>query len=616
MVSPSEVANSVRKYTRGLPPISLEIQSLKVVPRANAGRGFAAILAIRVEQTDQVFVSETPVSIDQHEITKLTGKIVGYDRESSLVFVAIRLNRELSDLSVLRPDGGIRTLKIDNADILLRLAEQIQALPSIPEMFSAAVEGISTGDLVADEDSLLVAEELSNLRFPWARFLWGPPGAGKTFALGRLCYQLLASSREERILLVAPSNRAVDVALQQMVTQLDASPLRSLVAERRILRFGYPKRPEILQRKELLGDSRVDTISETVRRTASELAKAERSNAREEVLADLRTTLLVAQEEVKDAVANHFQNLSIVATTTTLACSKSSPIGQCEWSTVMVDEVTMVTPAACLFLSSLAKKRLLLAGDPQQLGPVFIDSRYAGKMETEWLGLDIFEKSGVSRRVENKRTIANNDSRLVRITSQRRCATDIWLAVDHLYPEVANRSDAHAISAFTALPPGSGKAVVVLDTSRARCSCEKQGGSWRNQRSAELALEVANTLAAEGQEGMSVAIVSPYAAQVALLRRLIRSQRDAKHLPQNYGRIDCGTVHQFQGSDADVVVFDLVDGQGRDRLGILLRGEPGTRLVNVAVTRARGKVVVLAEQASSAEFVGEFWLGEGSKCVV
>lgn len=44
------------------------------------------------------------------------------------------------------------------------------------------------------------------------------------------------------------------------------------------------------------------------------------------------------------------------------------------------------------------------------------------------------------------------------------------------------------------------------------------------------------------------------------------------------------------------MIFDVVDGPGRSSPGVLLRGDTGIRLVNVAATRARGKLVVLANR--------------------
>jgi very-short-patch-repair endonuclease len=109
-------------------------------------------------------------------------------------------------------------------------------------------------------------------------------------------------------------------------------------------------------------------------------------------------------------------------------------------------------------------------------------------------------------------------------------------------------------------------------------------------------MEVASTICSEATGSINVAIICPYRAQVRLLRRWIREERRAATSPFQSTQIEAGTVHQFQGSDADVVIFDLVDGEGRPDLGTLLRDDTGMRLVNVAITRAKGKLIVIADK--------------------
>jgi very-short-patch-repair endonuclease len=107
-------------------------------------------------------------------------------------------------------------------------------------------------------------------------------------------------------------------------------------------------------------------------------------------------------------------------------------------------------------------------------------------------------------------------------------------------------------------------------------------------------MEVACTAIGEAKSEISVAIISPYRAQVRLLRNWLRQETRSENLA--YQRIEAGTVHQFQGSDADFVIFDIVDGIGRPTLGTLLREDTGLRLTTVAITRAKGKVVVIADR--------------------
>ena len=235
--------------------------------------------------------------------------------------------------------------------------------------------------------------------------------------------------------------------------------------------------------------------------------------------------MLTAQEEVKNAVADHVHQCQVVATTVTLAYMETSPISNCSWSTVLVDEATMVTPAMCTFLASLAKNRLLFAGDPRQLGPVYENSRYATKDDYEWMGRDIFDKSGVSNGEAETRQINVDDTRLARITSQRRCGPEIWAKVAHLYPEVENTTDNNQLQGLIMLPPQPGRSVVLLDTD-GNGRCENIHKSWRNEFTAELALEVALTIASEAPHKISIAIISPYRAQVDLLKRWIRQERE------------------------------------------------------------------------------------------
>ena len=61
--------------------------------------------------------------------------------------------------------------------------------------------------------------------------------------------------------------------------------------------------------------------------------------------------------------------------------------------------------------------------------------------------------------------------------------------------------------------------------------------------------------------------------------------------------VACSTVHQFQGSERDAIIFDAVESYPSQKAGWLMsKNENGhvTRLVNVAVTRARGKLITVA----------------------
>jgi hypothetical protein len=580
-----QIANAVKEYASTLTPLTFHVQS--VSRGAHVGPRVVQALFVDSEET---FATDTPVTFRSPSGWKTSGKVVGQEPDGAAVYLALQ--------NEIFPDCVPGVLQVDRAFLLHSLATRLAGLPEIPPLAARLLNGAvrPPGDSLRDYDAIPLADRLAGLPTPWARFLWGPPGAGKTYGIGRLVARLLQDAPNEQHLVVAPSNRAVDVAVLQFLLHCDgASTLHAFLADRRILRFGYPRKPEVMDRPELLGPENLNELTTAVKELSRRIHEAERKQEPEERLATLRAELLTVQEELRGAIQAHIRQSAVVFTTSTLAylSSEANPIGDIAWSSVLVDEVTMVPPAQCVFLGSLSRSRFLLAGDPRQLGPVF-ESHGGSSPTIEWMGRDIFEKAGISQGEGEARTIRLSDNRLARIDAQRRCCAGIWERVQTLYPHVSSGVNERDLKWLRDLPPRRGESVVLLETSALAARCERAHESWRNVVSAELAMEVACAAVGEAQQDLSIAIIAPYRAQVRLLRKWLR--HEARSENPAYRRIEAGTVHQFQGSDADCVVFDVVDGVGRTELGVLLRGDVGLRLVNVAITRARGKVVIIADR--------------------
>jgi hypothetical protein len=90
-----------------------------------------------------------------------------------------------------------------------------------------------------------------------------------------------------------------------------------------------------------------------------------------------------------------------------------------------------------------------------------------------------------------------------------------------------------------------------------------------------------------------VGIITPYNAQARLINKLLRDTRLAER------GIKVATVHRFQGSEQDVIIFDTVDAPPQSKPGLLLMGGMGStamRLADVAVSRAKGKFVGVVHQ--------------------
>ena len=115
-------------------------------------------------------------------------------------------------------------------------------------------------------------------------------------------------------------------------------------------------------------------------------------------------------------------------------------------------------------------------------------------------------------------------------------------------------------------------------------------GSRVNHASALIAATLATTYV-KFDPDVKVGLITPYRAQVASVKRLIK---DMNLLTSQSERVMIGTVHAFQGAEADIIICDLVDSR-QHPIGKLYRGDTGNRLVNVAISRAQGKLVLIGD---------------------
>src|SRR6185436_6761759 len=147
---------------------------------------------------------------------------------------------------------------------------------------------------------------------------------------------------------------------------------------------------------------------------------------------------------------------------------------------------------------------------------------------------------------------------------------------------------------IAAREPHGGSALVVLDTDgRTTCQPGSGGQSRINLVTADLCVDLARRAVRAGAE--SVAIITPYVDQARAIRARLKERAGDEG---EWRRIDCSTVHRFQGQERDVVILDTVDAEPM-KPGMLL-SERGVQsmaqnLINVAISRARGKLIIVAD---------------------
>ena len=581
--SPAAVAVAIRRYAGGLPRTHLRVEGVAGLTSVQG----KVLQAVWVEMDDGRVTYGTPVEFRRQGSAWTKGTVVGQELDTPCLYIVF----ETEVTEEMLP--GI--LALDRGFMLHELAKRLDELPDTPPLAEALFGDTErVPACTPSKDARRAVAKLAGLATPWARVLWGPPGAGKSFALAQLAAQWLRKYPAERVLLVAPTNLAVDVLLEETVAALENAGMEDLVRNRRVLRYGYARKESILSRSELLGPPEAAEQMEQIRALARGLANAERARADEREVAELRAQLLAAQADLRGHVHEHAAHAAIVATSTPLTYLPHSPLADLRWSLVAVDEAIMVPPYLCYYLSSMAEDAFLLAGDPRQLGPVVENAHRLNDGHRKWAGDDVFEATGVSGCRDGDRDIDNHHPLLVRITEQRRCVRPLWSQVRHLYPGVGCAAALSSVARRQQIDPLPGAPVVLMDTSgQSETMCRPAKRSWTNPSSASLSIELATALLGDNPD-LNIGIITPFRAQLSVLNRLLRSERVAH--PRPCTQIQAGTVHQFQGSAADVVIFDVVEDYARDKLTCLNRGEDGLRLANVAITRARHKLIVVANR--------------------
>ena len=166
---------------------------------------------------------------------------------------------------------------------------------------------------------------------------------------------------------------------------------------------------------------------------------------------------------------------------------------------------------------------------------------------------------------------------------------------------------------FTCSEPIPGSPIVVVDfphvmrSGRER-AMEGEGRRWSNSDEADAVLTVLRHVrAAPNGPIPTLAILSPYAAQVRLLTDKVEAARRRAILPALDGfapsRPGLGfvnTVDSFQGAEADLVIVSLVRNNSKVGFGALgfLRD---ARRMNVLLSRAKAKLVLV----TSLDFLSE-----------
>ena len=437
----------------------------------------------------------------------------------------------------------------------------------------------------------------------------GPPGTGKTTTLVEAIYETL--HREPQVLVCAQSNMAVDWISEKLVDR-GVSVLRignPTRVDDKMLSFTYERRfeahPDYAQ---------LWAIRKAIRELRSNHKRGDRNYHQK--LDSLRDRATALEIRINQEL---FSDARVIACT--LAGSANRLLDGMKFSTLFIDEAAQALEAAC-WIAIRRAGRVILAGDHCQLPPT----------------VKCYEamKGGLGRTLM-ERIVSDKPEVVTLLRTQYRMHEDImrfssqWFYHNQMVaaPEVRNRSilDLDIPMTWISPPPtppeeekptptppeGRGLETNAVDSTlqgnHLPSLREGSGVGFSLREGSGVGFSISNDAEARltllalqayfeligkeriMQERLDVGIISPYRAQVQLLRQLLRKSESLKPFRRF---ITVNTVDGFQGQERDIIVISLVRSNDEGQIGFLR----DLRRMNVAITRARMKVIILGDRST------------------
>lgn len=410
-------------------------------------------------------------------------------------------------------------------------------------------------------------------------FVWGPPGTGKTQTLAKIA--LAHIEQGNRVLMLSYSNVSVDGAIMRvhkMATNMQPGTL---------VRYGYARHKDLLEHRYLTSyNLAIHNHPELLKERQSLIAERKKLTRTSQRYVQIGRRLTQIRNELASEEKGAIKNAKFVATTVSKTVVDGA-VRSGEFDVVIFDEASMAYIPQIIFAASLAKKHFICMGDFRQLPPI-VQSSAASP-----LNADIFQYSGITAAVDSGR----NHKWLCMLDTQYRMHPRIAdFSSRTMYGGLLHSADNMEKSRRNIViqKPLGGHPIAFADLSGMMSVCTKTSD---NSRINVLSALISFALALEAAKNYEVGIITPYHAQSRLLHAMARDVADTNPKLQP---IACATVHQFQGSEKDVIIYDAVDCYRMPYPGMLLTSTSNNyanRLFNVALTRAKGKFIGVANIA-------------------
>ncbi|WP_259067783.1 AAA domain-containing protein [Mucilaginibacter sp. X4EP1] len=430
--------------------------------------------------------------------------------------------------------------------------------PVFNNIDAVAINSLNPGQQSA-VNKILAAQQLA--------IVHGPPGTGKTTTLVQ-AIKLIAAN--ERLLVVAPSNAAVDLLSEKLSNEglnvlrignpaRVSEKLLSLTLDSQMAQHSYMKDSKKLKKQAAEYKNMAHKYKRSFGRAEREQRKALFNEAH-----SLMREVAKAEEFIIDDIVSKAQVI-----TATLAGANHWTIKNLKFQTVIIDEAGQALEPAC-WIPIMKAQKVVFAGDHQQLPPT--------------IKSDVAARGGLSTTLMEK-CVALYPEAVVLLEEQYRMNS---LIMDFSSREFyGNALKAHPSVANGLLFEGD-LPFTFIDT--AGCGFDEKPAhtSTINPEEATFVHQFCEKFR-DGLPHFSIAVISPYREQIRLLKELF---------PHNDPQLSVNTIDSFQGQERDMVVISMTRSNNEGTIGFLA----DIRRMNVAMTRAKKKLVIIGDSATIGRF--------------
>ncbi|NGP77437.1 AAA family ATPase [Balneolaceae bacterium YR4-1] len=472
-------------------------------------------------------------------------------------------------------------------------------------------------------------------------YVWGPPGTGKTSTLGFMMANYLVKSK--RVLFASNTNRAVDVGLLSALEALTAVEKEHL--EKKVTRFGeialdserleevlFEKQIKEREEKQKIKASKLSNVLNKYQKLQKEIDNLmehgedvpkvldEEINNLGEQLDEHGGEAAVEEKIERMLTVNErfeLEKRELVATTLAKVCTSELFDGQ-EFDAVVIDEASMANLPYLMVLAAKAKDHIVVVGDPMQLPPIALTGDAVSR---DFLEKDIFTFASKSESTEDlfnwhdfNRPVTTFFDVQYRLNKD---LADVLSSV--FYEDRLNTVDLEKEGTSLNYPEGNkpDPTVNVIDTRRygpvLTQKDEGRGFSPVNEVHLFLLVKIVKKLVMKNHVPVDeIGIIVPFRSTVYDIRQELYRE--------GFEQVEVGTIHTFQGREKQVIIFDTVmSGEmqygskrhysvrpfDEDKNGLAV-----PRLLNVALSRSKERLVILADMDHVNKIYPDKYLGQ------